>query len=44
VVGKIPFDEAMPKGLVAGLPVVEYDAQSPAARAIQELSLSVITN
>ncbi|MDD3554378.1 MAG: ATP-binding protein [Deltaproteobacteria bacterium] len=37
VVGKIPFDEAMPKGLVAGLPVVEYDAQSPAARAIYAL-------
>lgn len=37
VVGRIPFDEALPRSLVAGLPVVEYDATGPGARAIKGL-------
>lgn len=37
VAGRIPFDEALTKSLVAGLPVVEYDATGPGARAIKAL-------
>lgn len=37
VIGMAPFDETMPRSLVAGVPVVEYAPDSPAAKAIKEL-------
>jgi len=36
LVGAIPFDGAVTKAMVAGLPVVEYAPESPASRAIKD--------
>ncbi|MEZ0328765.1 MAG: ATP-binding protein [Dissulfuribacterales bacterium] len=39
--GRIPFDEAMAKSVVAGLPIVSYDVCSLGAMAIKELCLTI---
>ena len=37
VVGRIPFDPNVTKAMVAGSPVVEYEPDSPASKAIQSM-------
>lgn len=37
VVGLIPFDLEVTKAMVAGLPVVEHDPESPASKAIEKI-------
>jgi MinD superfamily P-loop ATPase len=41
VVGLVPFDLTVTKAMVDGKPIVEFDSESPASKALREMWIRV---